>query len=328
MSTLHFARAIFFLVSLMASMTTTTSAATITPPQTPPPWPVTTPNVTVGIIQRIDAFPSKFIDPRPVDVWLPAGYSPARRYAVLYMQDGQMLFDADKTWNKSAWNVHEALSKLIQAGKVRDTIVVGIPNNGKYRYSEYYPEKMLAMAPQARSDDYRRRAQWGFALADAYLKFVVEELKPTIDEHFATLSDRANTFVMGSSMGGLISLYTLCEYPQVFGGAAGLSTHWVGHPGAWGYPNKVQNASLPLAAFSYLQAHLPRPGGHRLYLDHGSIGLDSLYGVHQEFVDQLVKDHGYSARDFSSQVFEGAGHSEADWAARVHIALLHLLGKP
>ena len=167
-------------------MTTTTSAATITPPQTPPPWPVTTPNVTVGSIQRIDAFPSKFIDPRPVDVWLPAGYSPARRYAVLYMQDGQMLFDADKTWNKSAWNVHEALSKLIQAGKVRDTIVVGIPNNGKYRYSEYYPEKMLAMAPQARSDDYRRRAQWGFALADAYLKFVVEELKPTIDEHFHT----------------------------------------------------------------------------------------------------------------------------------------------
>jgi enterochelin esterase-like enzyme len=216
----------------------------------------------------------------------------------------------------------------MQEGKVRDTIVVGIPNNGKYRYSEYYPDKMLALAPAAVREDYQRRAQWGFTLADAYLKFVALELKPAIDARFSTRADRANTVVMGSSMGGLISLYTLCEYPEVFGAAAGLSTHWVGRPGAWGYPDKVQNASMPLAAFTYLQTHLPKAGLHRIYTDHGTTALDSLYGVHQDFADQLFKDKGYAGDLFISRVFEGTGHSENDWAARVDIPLLFLLGLP
>ena len=300
----------------------------ITPTQSPLPWPTVTPEVTVGRIERIDNFPSQYVDPRPIDVWLPPGYDSAKRYAVLYMHDGQMLFDASKSWNKSAWNVHVALSKLMQEDKVRDTIVVGIPNNGKYRYSEYYPDKMLALAPAAVREDYQRRAQWGFTLADAYLKFVALELKPAIDARFATRSDRANTVVMGSSMGGLISLYALCEYPEVFGAAAGLSTHWVGRPGAWGYPDKVQNASMPLAAFTYLQTHLPKPGQHRIYTDHGTTALDSLYGVHQDFADQLFKDKSYTGNLFFSRVFEGTGHSENDWAARVEIPLLFLLGHP
>jgi enterochelin esterase-like enzyme len=300
----------------------------ITPTQSPLPWPTATPEVTVGRIERIDNFPSQYVDPRPIDVWLPPGYDPAKRYAVLYMHDGQMLFDASKSWNKSAWNVHLALNKLMQEGKVHDTIVVGIPNNGKYRYSEYYPDKMLARTPAAVREDYQRRAQWGFTLADAYLKFVALELKPAIDARFSTRADRANTVVMGSSMGGLISLYALCEYPEVFGAAAGLSTHWVGRPGAWGYPDKVQNASMPLAAFTYLQTHLPKQGLHRIYTDHGTTALDSLYGVHQDFADQLFKDKGYTAGLFVSRVFEGTGHSENDWAARVAIPLLFLLGLP
>lgn len=297
----------------------------MTSPQTPAPWSLEKPEVTTGTIERLANFTSRYVDPRPIDIWLPPGYTPGKRYAVLYMQDGQMLFDANKTWNKAAWNVQVALSKLMQEGSVRDTIVVGIPNNGKYRYSEYYPDKMLALTPASIQEDYRRRAQWDVSLADAYLKFVVEELKPAIDRRYSTLPDRANTFVMGSSMGGLISLYTLCEYPDVFGGAAGLSTHWVGRPGAWGYPDKVQNASMPLAAFNYLQKYLPHPGKHRIYMDHGTTELDSLYGVHQALVDQLFKDRGYSASDLSSRVFVDTGHSEKDWAARVEIPLRFLL---
>ena len=292
--------------------------------QATPPWLPNPPSVAIGRIERLDV-PSKLVEPRPVDVWLPSDYTPAKRYAVLYLHDGQNLFDASQTWNKSAWNVHEALSKLMQAGKVRDTIVVGIPNSGKYRYSEYFPQKFLPLLPQTVRDDYVRRAQWDQPLADAYLRFLVEELKPLIDARYATRTEPASTVLMGSSMGGLISVYALCEYPQVFGGAAALSTHWVGRPGMWGTPDKLQNATLPLAAFAYLRQNLPRPIQHKLYFDHGTTGLDAVYGVHQAFVDEIGKELGYTSSLWHSQVFEGTGHTENDWAARVGIPLQYLL---
>jgi enterochelin esterase-like enzyme len=125
---------------------------------------------------------------------------------------------------------------------------------------------------------------------------------------------------MGSSMGGLISVYAMSEYPQVFGGAAGLSTHWVGSFEA--------NAALPLAAFNHLQRHLPDPATHRLYLDHGSTELDALYAPYQAFIDQIVKERGYTPANFVSRVFEGSGHNETAWAARLEIPLRFLLSGP
>jgi predicted alpha/beta superfamily hydrolase len=300
-------------------------AQPVTPPQSPAPWSATAPSVAVGKIERLDPVPSQNIDARPIDVWLPPGYSTAKRYAVLYMHDGQMLFDATQTWNKAAWNVHLAVARLMATGEIRDTIVVGIPNNGKYRYSEFYPDKFLALAPQRAQDDYRRRAQWGFGLADAYLTYLVRELKPLIDQRYSTLPDRDNTFVMGSSMGGLITLYALCEYPEVFGGAAALSTHWVGRPTAWGIESHVQNAALPLAALHYLQARVPRPRNHKFYMDRGTLGLEALYAPHQAMVDVLMAELGYRSTDFDSRIFAGTGHTEADWSARLEFPLRFLL---
>ena len=296
--------------------------------QTEPLGSARQPEVKIGRIERLDNFPSRFVEPRPIDVWLPGDYSAAKRYAVLYMQDGEGLFDAKQTWNQQAWNVHLALSKLVKDGKVQDTIVVGIPNGGKYRYSEYFPEKYLALAPLDVRSDYVNRAQWGKPLADAYLRFLVEELKPAIDQRYATRREPEGTFVMGSSMGGMISIYALCEYPEVFGGAAGLSTHWVGRPSSWGALERLQNASLPLAAMRYLQGHLPKANIRRLYMDHGTVGLDAIYGVHQKLVDEIAGEMGYDAGHWQSSVFEGAGHTETDWAARVDIPLVFLLGNP
>lgn len=291
------------------------------------PWPEAQPAVTVGRVERLSGVSSAFVDARPIDVWLPADYTPTKRYAVLYMQDGQNLFDASQTWNKAAWNVHEALAKLMQQGRVQDTIVVGIPNNGKYRYSEYYPKKYLALLPTEVREDYVRRAQWGRTLGDAYLRYLVEELMPVIDSTYSTRAEPAGTFLMGSSMGGMISLYALCEYPNIFGGVAALSTHWVGRPSAWGSPEKLQNDGFPQATFGYLRENLPRPGSHRIYMDHGTTGLDAIYGKHQVKVDGIAKAWGYTASHWQSRVFEGTGHSETDWAARVEIPLGFLLSK-
>jgi predicted alpha/beta superfamily hydrolase len=283
------------------------------------------PQVLVGSIARLESFRSRYVEARSIDVWLPPDYSPDRRYQVLYMHDGQMLFDAATTWNKQAWNVHLSVARLMQNGEIPGTIVVGIPNAGKHRYSEYFPKKYLAGVPPTLRTEYVRRAQLGKSLSDAYLRFIVKELKPAIDKRFSTRTESASTFLMGSSMGGMISVYGVCEYPEVFGGAAALSTHWVGKPSLWGSTQTIQNTNFPMAAFQYLRSHLPAPETHRLYMDHGTTGLDAIYGPHQTFIDEIVRERGYREAQWQSRVFEGTGHNEADWSARLDIPLRFLL---
>jgi enterochelin esterase-like enzyme len=278
------------------------------------------PEVEVGRVERLPAIASRHIDPRPVDVWLPADYNPAKRYNVLYMHDGQMLFDARKSWNKQAWDVHLEVDRLVRAGRIPDTLVVGVWNNGPWRHSEYYPQKFLPHLAPAVRELFVEKALRGKPQADAYLRFLVEELKPAIDARYATRPGREGTFVMGSSMGGLISVYAMNEYPQVFGGAAGLSTHWVG--------SHQPNAALPLAAFNYLRDHLAPPDGRRLYMDHGTTELDAIYAPYQAFVNEIVRDRGYTAQDSLLRVFEGTGHNERAWAARLEVPLLFLMGQP
>lgn len=278
------------------------------------------PQVAVGRVERIERFPSKYVDARHVDVWLPEGYSPSRRYAVLYMHDGQMLFDARITWNQKAWKVQDTVQRLINERRLPDTLVVGVWNNGKYRHSEYFPQKYLPLMPQPQRQQLIAESLQGQPRSDAYLRFLVEELKPAIDARYATRPEAASTFLMGSSMGGLISVYAMNEYPQVFGGAAGLSTHWVG--------TSKPNAAIPLAAFRHLQAHLADPATHRLYQDHGTTELDALYAPYQLVVNGLVRERGYEdGKNFDTRVFEGTGHNEIDWSARLHIPLLFLLGQ-
>lgn len=97
------------------------------------------PKVSSGHLERHTNFQSEYVDARNVDVWLPEDYSSDKQYAVLYMHDGQMLFDASNTWNNQEWAVDEHLSMLKKEGHVRDCIVVGIWNNGEYRHEEYFP---------------------------------------------------------------------------------------------------------------------------------------------------------------------------------------------
>jgi enterochelin esterase-like enzyme len=278
------------------------------------------PTVAVGRVERLPAVASKFVDARHVDVWLPRGYSPATRHAVVYMHDGQMLFDATTTWNHQAWNVQDTVQRLIDAGQIPPTLIVGIWNNGKYRHSEYFPQKYLPGMPEPLRAQLIKDNLQGKPQSDAYLRFLVEELKPAIDAKYATRTDAASTVLMGSSMGGLISVYAMNEYPGVFGGAAGLSTHWVG--------TFKPNAAVPLAAFNYLRSHLADPATHRLYQDHGTIELDAMYAPYQVMVDDLARERGYvDGANFETRVFEGTGHNETAWAARLEIPLRFLLGQ-
>lgn len=275
------------------------------------------PTVAAGRIERLANFPSRHVDPRHVDVWLPPGYDGRTRLPVVYMHDGQMLYDSTVTWNKQEWTVDETVARLVREGRIGPVIVVGVWNNGKRRHSEYFPQRALATLPASTRDSLVHLALDGAPRADAYLRFLVEELKPAIDARFATKPDAAHTFVMGSSMGGLISLYALCEYPQVFGGAAALSTHWIGNFGA--------NATIPLAFLTYLRDRLPDPATHRLWMDIGTTELDANYVIHQPVAERVARDRGYGDRTMVSRIFTGAGHNERAWAARLDQPFAFLL---
>ncbi len=284
------------------------------------------PTVACGSVTRMENFPSAYVKPRTVDVWLPEGYNPTKKYAVLYMHDGQMLFDSTTTWNHQEWGVDETMCKLLAAKKINNCIVVAVWNT-TLRHPEYFPQKpFYAIA----NDDQQRILAIGAdkgapllgkgPVSDNYLKFLVLELKPYIDSYYSTKTDRQHTFIAGSSMGGLISMYALCEYPGVFGGAACLSTHW---PGIF----TTQNNPFPAAFLQYLATHLPSPNNHKIYFDYGSKTLDSLYKPYQLQADDILTKAGYSKNNWLTREFTGDDHSEKSWAKRLDIPLVFLLGR-
>ncbi len=284
------------------------------------------PTPSSGSIIRIENLTSKYVPARNVDVWLPDNYTPTKKYAVVYMHDGQMLFDSSITWNKQEWGVDETVTLLIQQQKIKDCIVVGIWNGGKSRHAEYFPQKPFEALSNDQQklvyDAYRSGGQSifsGLAISsDNYLKFLVEELKPFIDKNYSTFTDPSNTFVAGSSMGGLISLYAICEYPNVFGGAACLSTHW---PGLL----SMENNPVPSVFFTYLNKYLPSPKQHKIYFDHGTEKLDSMYASLQLEVDAIMKQKKYSNKQWISRSWPGQDHSEKSWRSRLDVPLTFLL---
>jgi glycosidase/predicted alpha/beta superfamily hydrolase len=256
-------------------------------------------------------FPSKFVAPRNVEVWLPPGYGshPAERYPVLYMHDGQNVFDPTTSFGGVDWAADETMTRLIREQKVRPAIVVAVWNTAK-RYQEYMPDKPLA-GTTSHSTGFGSTVQNSEIISDAYLKFLVTELKPFIDRTYRTKPGRADTFTMGASMGGLISAYAMAEYPDVFGGAGCLSTGW---PVADG------------AVISYLGQHAPDPRTHRFYFDLGTATLDSLFPPWQARADSLLHKAGYvDGRNYLSRTFPGAEHNERAWRERLEVPLVFLL---
>jgi alpha-glucosidase len=283
------------------------------------------PGVSSGEVVVIEDFGSSFVPARNILVWLPEGYSEEKRYAVLYMHDGDMLFDPSTTWNGQEWGVDEVATRLVAEGSVRDFIVVGVPNAGTERHIEYFPQKPFEMMSAEQQEAFylmgsdKGRVLSGSVRSDAYLRFLVEELKPYVDSNFPVYTDADNTFVMGSSMGGLISIYALARYPGVFGGAGCLSTHW---PGVMPHADNP----WPLQMQRFLAGSLP--GGKKVWFDHGTEGLDASYPELQKHVDAVMREKGYDENNWMTYVDEGTGHSEEAWKARLHLPLTFLLAPP
>lgn len=262
-----------------------------------------------GTIQHFDMLGSQHIRPRNVDVWLPPGYDASQKYPVLYMHDGQNLFNPEASYAGISWEVDVILNELIQKGEIPPCIVVGIWNT-QDRTIEYTPNKPFELLAQESKTMLANQERISASpKSDAYLKFVVEELKPLIDSSYSTLPERENTAICGSSMGGLISLYAMAEYPEVFGKAACLSTHW---PLAL-----VQDdAGFTQAYITYLQDKESSFNHTRLYFDYGTETLDKWYPKHQKNIDSVFREMPLEAHQYQSTQYTGAKHNELAWQKR------------
>jgi len=271
-----------------------------------------------GNIIIYEDFQSNYVAPRTVRVWTPSDYDSKIRYDVIYMHDGQNLFDASITWNNQEWGVDETLSRLISEDRIRPCIVVGM-DCGSLRYEEYYPSKICADIPAGVLPE-------GFTpLGDEYLKFIVEEVKPFIDSNYSTWGDAAHTFVSGSSCGGLISSYALCEYPEIFSGAACLSTH----SNLWNPYTEDDQSPVADAYREYLRQNLPIDTAHKLYMDCGDKTIDAGYGKTQDAINKMIIELDWPSVDgtegYMYRFFPGHSHTETDWNARFEIPVLFLL---
>jgi predicted alpha/beta superfamily hydrolase len=244
-----------------------------------------------GRVERVPAGPEFPGLDRDLAVYLPPSYGETdRRYPVLYMQDGQNLFDPDASFAGS-WRVDLAMDWA--AARRLEGIVVGVPNAGEQRIAEYSPFE---------------DPEGGVSRGGEYVRHLAETIKPLVDARFRTLPRRETTGVAGSSMGGLISLFAFFARPDVFGLVGALS------PSLW---------FAGRAIFGRLEAAPFRPG--RLYLDVGRLeGADTVENARR--LRDLLHAKGYVPGAHLRYVEDRAGkHEEAAWGRRFRAALPFLL---
>lgn len=223
-------------------------------------------------------------------IWLPPSYDSQskKKYPVIYMHDGQNVFDPKTSGFGNEWSVDEVMTRLIKKNKVKEAIVVASSSSNTNRNGEY---------------TYDRQGH-------LYASFLINNLKKYIDQNYRTLKDRKNTFLMGSSMGALISFTTLWKHSDVFGGAASLSLPPFAHGDRVFHWLKNQNTPLNKV---------------KLYIDHGTYGQDKNYLEHVLRFINVIGKKGFPKENLEYFQAPYANHTELDWARRVERPLLYLL---
>jgi predicted alpha/beta superfamily hydrolase len=237
-----------------------------------------------------EQFPSRFLrNQRDLIVYLPPGYQEQaqRRFPVLFLHDGQNLFDGATSFIPGMdWHVGQTADYCIQAGLVEPLVIVGIYNAGKQRLGEYTPTRVPKL---------------GGGRANRYAKFLLEEVRPFLLGNYRVLSGAENTGIGGSSLGGLVSLYLGLRLPHVFGKIAALS------PSVW-WNRRV------ILRFADAAPVDPLP---RIWLDIGTGEGGRIVEDVERFRDILLAKGWRLGRDVHYQRVEGAEHNEAAWAQRV-----------
>lgn len=264
-------------------------------------------------------FSSVHVAPHRLEIYLPEGYSSSRRkhFPVVYMHDGQYLFYGDSLNWSNAWGIDSIMDTLVSAKMILPAILVGIGSTER-RLLEYMPKKGADQFPDSTKEIFSSIYNTS-PESDQYLRYIVEEVKPFVDSVYRTKPDPAHTFIAGSTMGGLISLYAITEYPDVFGGAACIATHW---PLA---PQDV-HPDAARAMVDALGKRLPDPAGHRIYFDYWIENGASIFEPYQRRMDEHMASRGYvQPGNWKTLGFDTPMITMQGWRQELHHALEFLL---
>ena len=251
-----------------------------------------------------------------VTIWLPPEYDsqPKKHFSVLYMWDGQNLFDPAQTHYGKAWMVQEVLNGMVARGEAEPHIVVGIWSPpGKDRYRIYVPQ-FAAGARGELAKDVAGMAGGPIA-SQLQLDWVADTLVPRIDSEYRTRAGADGRTIAGASMGGVMSCYAIIERPDIFGHSGCVSAHL-----ALASPDLAPAHRDQIAGLwdGYLDAKLGKPDGRRVWMDHGTQKLDSYYAPWQVMVAHDLSERGWQeGEDYTARVYEGAEHDEIFWNARM-----------
>ncbi|WP_409229386.1 alpha/beta hydrolase [Gudongella sp. SC589] len=249
----------------------------------------------------IKDFPSRNLENnREINIYIPSSYyeDNEKSYPVLYMHDGQNVFDGERAYAGVGWTVHEVHDELVSRGMIRELIIVGIDNMQEDRLSEYAHV----------NGRFKRQRIMG--KGKLYERFLIEELKPFVDENFRTLTGPEDTGLMGSSMGGLVTFNIGFRNPHVFGRLGIISpSFW------WGTRANINTVDIYQDALA----------NSRIWIDMGTKegGLDRSF---DKVVERILTKSDRSRGNIEAHWIIGAAHTETDWQRRVHWPLIHLFG--
>ncbi len=250
-----------------------------------------------GDFGRHPRFRSRFLpSDHTLIVYRPPGYrdDAVRRYPVLYLQDGQNVFDRATSSTGEEWSVDETAQRLIESGAIEPLIIVGIYHAGHGRIDEYTPTR----------DPRKNMGGKG----DGYARMLVQEIKPFIDRRYRTLRSASNTGLGGSSLGGLLTLHLGLRFPTVFNRLAVLS------PSVWWNDRAIVKDVEALASKPPL----------RIWLDSGTGEGEEVARDARMLRDALVRKGWVEGQDLAYLEAEGGAHNEQSWAARVESVLRFL----
>lgn len=246
-----------------------------------------------GNLEEVPYFASRFLKHhRTLYMWTPELPASQRVecYQVLFAHDGENLFTKSDSNFGAEWKLDETLSTAIDQDRIRPTLVIATDSTAA-RFEEYH---------------------YDFEGAD-YGRFLIEEVYPFVAGRYPLCKGRANTFVMGSSRGGLVSFGLLYRHSEFFSKAAALSMHLaIRHP-----PKDSEQDYEPEPLFHRIFIDLPKPAQPiDLYMDHGDKGLDAYYFSYASYFKDLF-EHELPSSKITYKTFVGAAHTESDWAERL-----------